>query len=154
MRAPWRTARVWARRRTKLARARAAAVLRQNYMLVFTLGALAIAFTIGSGVFSGDGSRPVRLSAEPTVALVMTPTFDPNAVPLTITYFLVSTEEYQNALRRSQDQMGFREILRSNHYEVLLVRTPEDEQAALREVAQARVRAPFAVVVVSDLRAE
>lgn len=154
MGAPWRTARVWARRRIKLARARAASVLRQNYMLVFTLGALAIAFAVGSGVFSGGSSRPVRVAAEPTVALVLTPRFDPNGTRFTITYFLVSTESSQYALRATEAQMGFREVLRTNHFEVLLVRTPEEELAAMREVDLGRVRAPAAVVVVVDLRAQ
>jgi hypothetical protein len=152
MGAPWRAARVWARRRTKLARARAGSVFRQSYMLFFTLAALVVALAAGSGVFAGEAKQASVPAPAPTVALVMTPTFDPNAPPLVITYFLVDTEDYQKALVATEGNLIFREILRSYDQEVLLVRDADEERAAYAAIEEAKARAIGARVVVNDLR--
>jgi hypothetical protein len=69
-----------------------------------------------------------------------------------VTYFLVDSPEDVDAVNAAESQMVQREWLSKAAIEVLLARTPEEEEEAMRLVEEARRRAPAARVVVEDLR--
>lgn len=145
------------RRRLRRARARAWRAIRGHYMLGLTAVALAVAGAAASGLLNVSDAQPAprRAAAPPAPVLpaVLPPaTLAPAAPQLVVTYYLVNSTEQMDGLKALEDQLIFREWLRSSTFEFLLVRSPEEEEAALKEIAAGKARAVAAQFVVEDLR--
>jgi hypothetical protein len=128
-------------------------------MVGFTLVALVAAGAGALGYFDGDGSpeRPApRAAVAPTRTLVPfnSPLAFIPADPLTVTFYIVDSEEARDLLDSWEDETIFREILERDAIEVLLVRTPEEEAAAEQALEEAAVLAEESgfILVVEDLR--
>jgi hypothetical protein len=115
--------------------------------------ALAAAGVLALGAFGfTDHESPAgfvsRSTERPLVAVSNAP-----VAPVLLTYYLVSSEEQQALMYAAENQMWNREYLQKSKLEVIVARNLEEEEAAYREIAAARVRSSLTRVVVEDLRA-
>jgi hypothetical protein len=126
--------------------------VRHNYMLGASALALIIAAAAATGIFDPDGSGKGVTGPAASVALAA-PVGTASPMPaLVVTYFLVGSAEEVAILKTREDELVHKEFLAHATFEVLLVRTPEEEQHAEQMTEAARVRSPTSVVVVEDLR--
>ena len=127
--------------------------VRANYMFGFSAAALVVAAAAGVG---GLGSLGVETKgkAPPSqpVAVISAPAPSGPAQPLAMYYLLVSSEEQAAVFAGVENTIVNREALWAFAFEVLVVRTPDEEREALRVVEEARRRAPGVRLTVEDLR--
>lgn len=147
------------RLRSRWIRAKAWRIVRRHYMVSFTLAALALAAAGAAGLLESGGDEPQtaeRRQAPPTRTPVPFDTPDPSITPspLTVTYYLVDSEEDLRAYQGLEDEIIFREILETDDVEVLLVRDTEEEAEAKRVIERAQRLAQESgfILVIRDLR--
>lgn len=127
-------------------------------MVSFTLIALVAAAAGALGYFDADKrpSSPQGEAVAPVRTLVPynTPDAFIPAEPLTVTYYIVDSEEERDLLNRWEEETIFREILEKDAIEVLLVTNAEEEQAAQETLKKAERLAEESsfILVVRDLR--
>jgi hypothetical protein len=126
---------------------RAARFWRGNYMLGVSIVVLAVAALIGLGLIAtGDNSSTPAPQAFAATRVPGTPTpLTVHLAPatssrLTVTYYLVGSEDARATLDTVEDDLIFREVLTMHTFEVLVVTNAADEAAAQREIAAARER--------------
>jgi hypothetical protein len=117
-----------------------------SFILLVTAAAVAL------GAFGWTDGPSHRVASPAVTATPADPTHAATS-PLTLTYFVVSSEEYRAALDSVENQLVHREWLGRSLYEVLVVSSADDFQRALQEVEAARLRLPSTRVLIEDLRA-
>ena len=138
-------------------RLRALHAARHHYLTIFTAALLLHAGAASLGAFTQDEpelqlERRVIAVAPQQPAAPAVPVNAPRAPRLTMTYYIVGTQEMMDSFNTMKTELRHREWLEKSAYEVLLVRTPEEEALAFRAVEEARERCTCAAFVVEDLR--
>jgi hypothetical protein len=119
--------------------------------LIVSATALVIAAAAALGAFDADSSaRRPDPTEGPRIALSYTP--EPDSGPLVVTYYLVDTQAAMEAMLVTENQLVYREWLRKNDMEVLLVVDEQGEAAAREAYEAAMKRSPFAHFELVDLR--
>jgi hypothetical protein len=131
------------RRRLRWLRAKAWRIVRTQYLMSFPLLALIVAGAGALGAFDAKAQpapRPVDpASYIPTPIVFSTPVGYIPTDPLLVTFVLVDTPEHAAVLAGFENGLIWREILAYGRFEVLLVEDAEQEAAAFRRIAAARV---------------
>jgi len=132
------------RRRLRWLRAKAWRIARTQYLMSFPLVALIVAGAAALGAFDARAQpapqRLERVSYIPTPIVYSTPVGFIPTDDLVVTYVLVDTADAQAALDSFENGLVWREVLQFGTFEVLLVTNADEEAAAFKRIAEARVR--------------
>ena len=132
--------------------------MRTQYLMSFPLLALIVAGAGALGAFDPRAQPAAQrvdpASYIPTPIIFSTPVgYFPTAL-LQVTFVLVDSQEQEAAYDAVESGLVWREILQHGTFETLLVRNAQEEAAALKKIADARVqgRAAGFEVLVDDRR--
>ena len=139
------------RRSLRRLRARTGHLARHNYMLGVTLVILGAVGAASLGAF-GDNNRPT-IAALPTPAPYVPQASGP-AYGKELTFFLVNADWQEIAITGVEDGLTYREFLVTSEWEVLMIRTPEQEQTAFQAIDEARANPLYDRVIVHDFRGQ
>jgi hypothetical protein len=137
-------------------RLRALHAARHHYMVGFTAVLLLLAGAASLGAFSQTEPelqlerRVIAVAPQPAAPAL--PVNSPRAPRLTMTYYIVDSQEMMDSFNMMKTELRHREWLEKSAYEVLLVRTPQEEALAFRAIEEARERCTCAAFMVEDLR--
>ena len=142
-------------KRIRRARLRAWHAVRHNYLLGFTAALLVLAGAASVGAISTTGpglDLEQRLVVVPSM-LVTAPRADaPQPPRLVMTYYLVSSQALMDTFNTVKGELRHREWLEKSAFEVLLVRTPEEQQRAQAQIEEARRNCTCLEFRIEDLR--
>jgi hypothetical protein len=131
---------------------------RHHYMVAFTGALLLVAGAASLGAFSQPEQdlqlerRVIAVKPQPPITAPIVSVNAPRAPRLVMTYYIVNSQEMMDSFNTMKTELRHREWLEKSAYEVLLVRTPEDEASAFRAIQEARERCVCAEFHVEDLR--
>jgi len=142
------------RRTLRRLRLRAWHAARHHYMFGFTAVLLLLAGGASLGAF--DRTEPELQLGRRVVAIAppqpVTRVDAPQPPKLVMTYYVVGTQEMVDSFNMAKTELRHREWLEKSAFEVLLVRTPEEQAAAFRAIEDARERCVCLEFRVEDLR--
>jgi hypothetical protein len=136
-------------------RMRAWHALRHHYMFGVTAVLLLLAGAGSLGAFSKADAelqlerRVIAVAPEQPPAPAVSAPRQPRLV---MTYYIVDTQEMLDSFNMIKVELRHREWLEKSAFEVLLVRTPDDEAQARVAIEDARRRCVCAGFFVEDLR--
>lgn len=126
-------------------------------MFAFTAALLLLAGAASMGAFQSDEpelqlERRVIAVAPRQPLAPLRPSVSVATPKLVMTYYIVDSQAMMDSFNTMKTELRHREWLEKSAFEVLLVRTPEDEALALRAIDEGRERCVCAEFRVEDMR--
>jgi hypothetical protein len=126
-------------------------------MLAFSTALLLLAGAASLGAFSSEApelqlERRIIAVAPREPMAPIAPSRQVSTPKLVMTYYLVDTQQMMDSFNTMKTELHHREWLQRSAFEVLLVRTPEEEGMAFEAIEKARQHCVCAEFLVEDFR--